>query len=289
MPEGDTIFKTAETLRLALVGRTVEALELVAPKTSAAAARCRIEGGNVLAVEPNGKHLFITFSTDREDVVLHTHMKMTGEWHIYRPGERWRRPAADARVVIRTGTYVAPCFHPPIVELITARELAIHPMVSKLGPDVLAGDFDLDEAVRRIGANPDRDIATALLDQRSLSGVGNVFKCEALFLERLSPWAQVGALAEPVVRQLVERCRELMLLNRRGRRRRTYFSLDPDELMWVDERTGLPCRVCRTPVEWGWHPDEVRKSWYCPSCQGVSLRSRPSPVVTPERGSGSAP
>lgn len=270
MPEGDTIFKTAETLRLALLGRTVDALELVAPKTSAAAARRRIEGGKVLAVEPNGKHLFITFSTDGEDVVLHTHMKMTGEWHIYRPGERWRGRPSDARVVIRTDAFVAPCFHPPIVELFTKRELAIHPLVSKLGPDVLAEEFDLPEAVRRIRAVPGRDIATALLDQRSLSGVGNVLKCEALFLERISPWAQVGELEEPATTRLVERCRELMLLNRRGRRRRTYFSLDPEELMWVDERTGLPCRVCRTPVEWGWHPDEVRKSWYCPSCQGVS-------------------
>lgn len=270
MPEGDTIYKTAETLRLALVGRTVEALELVAPKTSAAAARCRIEGGKVLAVEPNGKHLFITFSTDVEDVVLHTHMKMTGQWHIYRPGERWRARASEARVVIRTDAFVAPCFHPPIVELLTTRELAIHPVVSKLGPDVLSDDFDLPEAVRRIRAVPDRDIATALLDQRSLSGVGNVFKCEALFLERISPWAQVRELEEPAITRLVERCRELMLLNRRGRRRRTYFSLDAEELMWVDERTGLPCRVCGTPIDWDWHPDEVRKSWYCPSCQGVT-------------------
>lgn len=270
MPEGDTIFKTAETLRLALVGRTVMALELVAPKTSAAAARCRIEGGKVLAVEPNGKHLFITFSTDVEDVVLHTHMKMSGTWHIYRTGERWHHRPSDARVVIRTDAYVAPCFFPPIVELITKREMAIHPLVSKLGPDVLAEDFDSEEAVRRIRATPHRDIATALLDQRSLSGVGNVFKVEALFLERVSPWAQVADLEESVIRALVARCRDLMLLNRRGRRRRTYFSLDPNELLWVDERTGLPCRVCGTPIEWGWHPEEVRKSWYCPSCQGVT-------------------
>lgn len=270
MPEGDTIYRTAETLRLALAGRTVNALELVAPKITAAASRRRVEGGTVRAVEPNGKHLLITFSTDGEDVVLHTHMKMTGEWHIYRPGERWWRAPAEARVVIRTDAYVAPCFQPPIVELLTVRELAIHPLLPKLGPDVLSADFDADEAVRRICALPDRDIATALLDQRSLSGVGNVFKCEVLFLERVSPWSPVGDLDPATVRRLVDRCVELMSLNRRGPgRRRTHFSLDRDELMWVDERTGLPCRVCGTPIEWGWHPGEIRKSWYCPQCQGV--------------------
>ncbi len=269
MPEGDTIWRTAAALRTALVGRTVTALELVAPKVTAAAERRRIEGGQVRAVEPNGKHLFITFTTDGEDVVLHTHMKMTGEWHIYRTGERWWRPRSDARVVIRTEEYVAPCFRPPIVELLTAHDVAMHPLLPHLGPDVLADDFDVAEAVRRIRAQPS-DIATALLEQRALSGVGNVFKCEALFLERVSPWAAAGELDDETVRRLVLRCRALMRRNLSGGPRRTVFSLDPDRRMWVDERTGLPCRVCSTPIEWGWHPDEVRKSWYCPRCQGVA-------------------
>src|SRR6266542_5587802 len=200
MPEGDTIFRVATILRRALAGRVVTGFEAVAPKTSTAAARLRIVGGTVKAVESNGKHLFITFTTDGEDVVLHTHMKMTGQWHVYRPGERWRAAPSDARVVIRTDAYVAPCFTPPIVELLTARELAIHPLVSKLGPDVIADAFDMDEALRRLRAVPDRDIATALLDQRTLSGIGNVFKCEALFLTRISPYATVAELDDVTLR-----------------------------------------------------------------------------------------
>jgi len=269
VPEGDTIFRTATVLRRALAGRTVIALELVAPKISAAAARRTVSGGVVRGVTSNGKHLLITFGTDGEDVVLHTHMKMSGAWHVYRAGERWRAPADDARVVVRTDEYVAPCFHPPIVELLTERELLIHPVLSALGPDILTEEFDLDEAVRRLRRDPECDVATALLDQRSVSGIGNVFKCETLFLERVSPWARVADLDDDTLRRLVGRARALMRRNLDGRPRRTHFSLDPRELMWVDERTGRPCRVCGTPIVWGWHPDEVRKSWYCPSCQSV--------------------
>ena len=272
MPEGDTIFRTATVLRRALAGRTVIALELVAPKISAAAARRTVSGGVVRGVTSNGKHLLITFGTDGEDVVLHTHMKMSGAWHVYRVGERWRAPADDARVVVRTDEYVAPCFHPPIVELMTERELLIHPVLSALGPDILTEEFDLDEAVRRLRRDPERDVATALLDQRSISGIGNVFKCEALFLERVSPWARAVELGDDTLRRLVARARALMRRNLDGRPRRTHFSLDPRELMWVDERTGRPCRVCGTPIAWGWHPDEVRKSWYCPTCQPSPAR-----------------
>ncbi len=274
MPEGDTIFRVATILRRALAGRVVTGFEAVAPKTSTAAARLRIVGGTVKAVESNGKHLFITFTTDGEDVVLHTHMKMTGQWHVYRPGERWRAAPSDARVVIRTDAYVAPCFTPPIVELLTARELAIHPLVSKLGPDVIADAFDMDEALRRLRAVPDRDIATALLDQRTLSGIGNVFKCEALFLTRISPYATVAELDDATLRRIVERARTLLRANRGGGVRRTRFTLDRSQTMWVDERTGLPCYVCGTPIEWGYHPDETRKSWFCPRCQRVERPAR---------------
>src|SRR5919197_2366835 len=170
MPEGDTIFRTATVLRRALAGRVVTGFDLVAPKITRAAAERRIVGGTVKSVESNGKHLFITFATDGEDVVLHTHMRMTGQWHVYRPGERWWFAPSKARVVIRTNEFIAPCETPPVVELMTARELAIHPLVPELGPDVIADDFDSEEGLRRLREKPERDIATALLDQRTLSG-----------------------------------------------------------------------------------------------------------------------
>jgi endonuclease-8 len=207
-------------------------------------------------------------------------MKMTGSWHVYRPGERWWAPESEARVVIRTERAVAPCFHPPIVELLAEKELGLHRVVSQLGPDIIRDDFDMDEAIRRIRSNEDRDVATALLDQRAISGIGNVFKVEALFLGRMSPWAQVRDIDDVKLREIVEHARTLIRLNRAGGERRTHFGLDPRVRMWVDERAGLPCHVCGTMVESGWHPEEVRKSWFCPRCQSVTRVSRPAPVPT---------
>ena len=129
----------------------------------------------------------------------------------------------------------------------------------------------MDEALRRLRASPPvRDIATALLDQRTISGIGNVFKCEALFLERVSPWAKVAHLDDATLHRLVAQARKLMRLNRAGGERRTRFALNAAEGMWVDERTGLPCHVCGTRIAWGYHPSEFRKSWYCPRCQNVT-------------------
>ena len=278
MPEGDTIFRTAVVLRRALAGQVVTGFEVTAPKVSAAARDEAIVGSRVVAVESNGKHLLVTFGTPRR-VVLHTHMKMSGAWHVYRPGERWWEPQSEARVVIRTAQVVAPCFHPPIVELLTEKELGLHRVVSQLGPDIIRDDFDLDEAIRRLRSDEDRDVATALLDQRAISGIGNVFKVEALFLGRTSPWAQLRDLDDAKLGEIVGHARRLIRLNRSGGQRRTRFGLNPGERMWVDERAGLPCHVCGTMVESGWHPDEVRKSWYCPTCQDVSTVPRPAPVT----------
>ena len=277
MPEGDTIFRTAVILRRVLAGQRVTGFEITAPKVSGAARGEEIVGSLVDAVESNGKHLFITFGTPQR-VVLHTHMKMSGSWHVYRPDERWWEPESEARVVIRTEHAVAPCFHPPIVELLTEKELGLHRVVSRLGPDIIWDDFDMDDAIGRIRSDEDRDIATALLDQHAISGIGNVFKVEALFLARTSPWAQVRDLDDAKLREIIEQARRLIRLNRDGRERRTRFGLNARERMWVDERAGLPCHVCGTMVESGWHPDEVRKSWYCRACQNVTTVPRPAPV-----------
>ena len=277
MPEGDTIFRAAVVLRRVLAGQLVTGFEIVAPKVSLAARPESIVGSRIETIESNGKHLFITFGTPQR-VVLHTHMKMSGSWHVYRPGERWWEPESEARVVIRTERAGAPCFHPPIVELLTEKELGLHRVVSQLGPDIIRDEFDMDEAIRRLRSNGDRDVATALLDQRAISGIGNVFKVEALFLARTSPWAQVRDLDDAKLREIVEHARTLIRLNRSGGQRRTHFGLNTAERMWVDERAGLPCHVCGTRVESGWHPDEVRKSWYCPTCQGVTSVPHPAPI-----------
>ncbi|MEO8632408.1 MAG: DNA-formamidopyrimidine glycosylase family protein, partial [Chloroflexota bacterium] len=247
MPEGDTIHRVATVLRRALADRVVTGFEVVAPRVTSDAQRFEIVGSVVRSVESNGKHLLIAFARGDDDVVLHTHLKMTGMWHIYRPGERWWEPRSDARVVITTDAFVAPCFRPPVVELMASREIALHAVLPRLGPDIIRDEFDEDEALRRLRASPpERDIATALLDQRTISGIGNVFKCEALFLERVSPWAKVADLDDATLRRLAGQARKLMRLNRAGGERRTRFALNAAEGMWVDERTGLPCHVCGT-------------------------------------------
>jgi endonuclease-8 len=241
----------------------------------------QIVGSTVSKVESNGKHLFIHFSTPHE-AVLHTHMKMSGQWHVYRPGEHWWQPKTEARVVISTATVVAVCFHPPICELLTAGELGLHPIVSALGPDIIRDEFDIDEALRRLRAKQDRDIATALLDQKVISGIGNAFKVDALFLAKTSPWALVSDLDDAKLREIVEIARKLMRHNRDGGPRRTRFGLDRAESVWVMERGGLPCHVCGTIVEQAWHPGEdVRKSWYCPNCQNVDRSTLARPAPTP--------
>src|SRR5437879_12597730 len=194
MPEGDTIFRTATVLRRALAGRIVTGLELVAPKVTPAAARRQVVGGTVKAVDSNGKHLLITFTTDGEDVVLHTHMRMQGQWHVYRPGQRWWFAPSNARVVIRTADYVAPCETPPVVELMTAREVALHPVIPELGPDVIDVVSDLADGLRRLRAQPERHIATAFLDQRTLSGIGHEIKNETLLITRTCPRTKIGQI-----------------------------------------------------------------------------------------------
>ncbi len=283
MPEGDTIFRTATVLRRVLLGQVVTGFEIDSPKVSALVRDEEIVGSRISKVESNGKHLFIHFATPNE-VVLHTHMKMSGTWHIYRPGERWWEPEREARVVIRTEVAVAPCFHPPIVELLAARELGLHRVVGRLGPDIVRDEFDMDEAVRRLRESQDRDIATALLDQSVVSGIGNAFKVDALFLGKTNPWAPVRELSDDKLRELLTIARKLMRLNLEGGPRRTRFSMDRSESTWVMERGGLACHICGTTVESGWHPgDDVRKSWYCATCQDVRpetvWRQAPTPMV----------
>jgi endonuclease-8 len=203
-------------------------------------------------------------------------MRMQGQWHVYRPGQRWWFAPSKARVVIRTDEYVAPCETPPVVELMTAREVALHPVIPELGPDVIADDFDLDEGVRRLREQPERDIATAFLDQRTLSGIGNEIKNETLFITRTWPWTKIGELDDDELRRVVLAARDLLRRNRDGGPRRSRFTLDRRQLRSVQERRGMPCYECGTPIDVGFHPNEFRKSYYCPPVRRRHGRPRPA-------------
>jgi endonuclease-8 len=231
----------------------------------------RIVGSEITAVESLGKNLLIRFDNGLE---LRTHLRMNGSWHRYRPGERWRRPIGRARLVLEVPGAVAVCFDAPVVELLEQRAEAIHPSLGQLGPDLLAPSFDADEAMRRL-RDPDRapmSIAEGLLDQRALAGIGNVYKNEILWIERVSPFATVGALDDDTLRRLVATAHRLLLANVAGRNGPERVTTTGDRRapgpLYVYGRTGRPCRRCRTPIARVSQGSDIpRSTFWCPTCQ----------------------
>src|SRR5215204_4714097 len=179
MPEGDTIYRSAHTLDRALARRVVTRFDSVLPALTRIDEDAPIAGRTVQRVWSQGKHLLIEFSGD---LVLRTHMRMSGSWHLYRPGERWQRRPSSMRVRIDTSTWVAVAFNVPVAEFLTARTLARSEVMTTLGPDLLSDTFDRDDALARLAGAGVRPIADVLLDQRVVAGIGNVFKSEVLFL-----------------------------------------------------------------------------------------------------------
>lgn len=266
MPEGDTIWRAAAALREALAGRVITGFRTTSPDISPAAERA-VPGRTVSEVEARGKHLLMTFALADDEVVLHTHMRMNGAWHIYRPGERWRRSASRARVVIETDAYVTPCFDAPVIELLRARDVAGHPALAALGPDAMTDSFDVDAALARTRALPEREVAVALLDQRTVAGLGNVLKSETLFLSRVSPFARVADLDDDALRALLAEGHRLLVTNRTGSGRRTRNVLDARQRLWVYGRAGEPCHACGTPIGSVAQGEDARRTYWCPSCQ----------------------
>jgi endonuclease-8 len=257
MPEGDTIHRTAATLRRVLAGQ-----ELTAFRAPRLRPPLPVAGTLVERVEARGKHLLIRFADGR---TLHTHMRMNGSWHTYRPGERWRRSPGSARAVLETAEGVAVCFAAPVVELLDDRELARHPQLSRLGPDLCAPGADLDVALARLGSmDPATEIGVALLDQRVACGVGNVYKSEVLFACRVDPFAVVGSLDGPTRRELFAIAADLLRRNLEGGPRRTV----PEGLA-VYDRTGRPCRRCGTTIVSRRQGEDARTTWWCPTCQSA--------------------
>lgn len=272
MPEGDTIHRAATTLHRVLAGRQVTAFESPLDDVDAAARRRGIVGSRVEAVEARGKHLLVTFSSG---AVLHTHQRMHGSWHLYRAGSRWRRPGHEMRARIDAGDVTAVCFASPVVELLTPAEVARHPALSRLGPDLLAPDFDAAAAKRRLRARGSTAIGVALMDQSALAGIGNVYKSEVLFLCGVDPFAPVDALRDAALDFVLETAAIQMRRNLAGGERRTTSTLAESPL-WVYRRAGRPCRRCGTRIATRRQGDEGRTTYWCPRCQPPITRSSPS-------------
>jgi endonuclease-8 len=271
MPEGDTIARAARQLHSALAGRTLTRFD--APRLAGATPR---PGTTVESVDSRGKHLLVRFGDGR---VLHTHMQMTGSWHVYGPGQRWRKPKHLARVVLEVddGT-VAVCFSAPTIEVLSgdlrplARRRGAAAGLGELGPDLCRADADLDEAVRRMSTvDPATEIAVALLDQRIAAGVGNVYKSEVCFACGVDPTTPVGDLDGATRRRLVETASRLLRANLDGPRRTTV----PGGLA-VYGRAGRPCRRCGDRIRRTRQGPSPRSTYWCPTCQPPARQ--PAPV-----------
>ncbi len=274
MPEGDTIFRSARTLHAALAGRTVTSFRTVLAHLARVDDDTPLAGRSIDKVVSRGKHILIYFSGD---LILRTHLRMHGSWHLYRPGERWRDRASDMRVVISTDAFEAVAFRVPVAEFRTAATLERDDVIQGLGPDLLDPDADLGEAVRRLRALGDVPLAEALLNQRAVAGIGNVFKSEVCFEAKLAPQAPVGSLDVSTLERVLGIARRQLRANvlegaaaersawRGGRR--TTGRAAPREGLWVYGRAGAPCRRCGTPIAIEKRGSDARLTYYCPQCQ----------------------
>jgi endonuclease VIII len=283
MPEGDTLFRTATVLREVLLGRQVTA----ARGRPGGAQLGRVVGSRVDRVESVGKHLLIGFD---DGLSLHTHLGMNGSWHRYRAGERWRRSPARAVCVLETATAVAVCFDAPVAELIETRALGLHPALMRLGPDLIDPEPDIGSALARLGdaERSDMTIAEALLDQRAMAGLGNVYRSEVLWTAWVSPFVPLGEVGEETLRTVVETGAQLLRANRDTPHRIT----TPDTLggslgsegprrggprLNVYRRTGRPCSRCGTLIRSTVIGEVPRRVYWCPTCQPSLPSSTPRP------------
>ncbi|HEV7709297.1 MAG TPA: DNA-formamidopyrimidine glycosylase family protein [Asanoa sp.] len=259
MPEGDTVWNTARALQRALAGSELTASDIRVPRL----ATTRLTGWRVLESACRGKHLLLRLRDPAgADRTLHSHLRMDGSWKVYAPGERWAgKPAHLIRVVLRTSDAVAVGYHLHDLTLVpTTREKEL---VGHLGPDLLGPDWDPAEAARRLAAHPDTSIAEALLDQRNLAGIGNLYKSEALFLRGVSPFTPVKAV--PDLTGLVSLAQRVMANNRGRWLQTTTGSLRKSEANYVYGRRAMPCRRCASAIQKAEQAERV--TYWCPRCQ----------------------
>ncbi len=267
MPEGDVVRRTARSLGAALSGADLTSFDLRVP----ALATADLVGHRVEAVVAVGKHLLTRIAPD---LTLHSHLRMDGSWHVFRTGDRWNAgPGHAIRVVLGNERWQAVGYRVHDLALIARGDE--HTLVGHLGPDLLAEDWDVDEAARRLLEAPGRPVGEALLDQRAVAGIGNLYKSETLFLSGLDPWLPVGEVRDPA--GLLDLARRLMTANLDRVAQATTGDTSRGRQHWVYQRGGRPCRRCGTPVRQATQGAE-RWTYWCPDCQ-------PGPGPAPATGS----
>jgi endonuclease-8 len=259
MPEGDTIFRTAARLRPVLVGGSIQA----ARARQRAFPADSLIGRVFTAVEARGKHLLMHLDDGR---TIHSHLGMHGSWHLYRIGEAWQKDRRWAALILEIPDIVCGCFSPQVLQLLSADQLRRHPHLAQLGPDLLAEQVDDAELLRRFRVHDGAPIGEAVMNQTIVSGIGNVYKSEVLFLTRTNPWTTVGCLSDAQILGIAQTARHWLAKNLSGAARRTRSSLDGQRL-WVYGRSGKPCFVCGRPIELRRQGDLGRTTYWCAQCQ----------------------
>lgn len=252
MAEGDSIHRVAGRLRLALAGAPLRA-EAPNPRGRAGGVE-RLDQRTLEDVEAHGKHLLFRF---QGGLVLHSHLGMVGAWHLYERGAAWRKPRRAAWLVLRSEEREAVEFGGPTLRVLPGDAARRDPLLARLGPDVLAADFDPGTAIRLLRAAPDRSLGEALLDQTKVAGIGNIYKSESCFAARLDPWRPVGQLADAELERALLSARALMQESLAGERAR----------LAVYRRAGAPCPVCGTAIAARGQGDSNRTTYWCPRCQ----------------------
>ncbi len=260
MPEGDAVWRTADRLRKALDGRTLVRTDFRVPQHATA----DLAGATVVESVSRGKHLLTRIDHDQQ-WTLHTHLKMEGSWRVYRPGERWSKPGHLARVVLDAGERTAVGFELGIVELLPREREA--DVVGHLGPDLLGPDWDEEEAVRRLTADPDRPLGEALLDQRNLAGIGTIYRTELCFLTGYDPRDPVRVVRDPL--RMVRLARTMLEQNRHHAQIVTTGDKRRGRSLWIYGRGQERCLRCGSRIERAelGQPGVERVAYWCPTCQ----------------------
>lgn len=259
MPEGDTILRAANRIRPILEGAVPDEIRMPQRRHVADRWPQRLAGRRVRSVDPYGKHLFLRFDGD---LTLHSHLRMTGAWAVYPDGARWRRAPRRAWLVLRARGSEVVEFDGPVLELMTESRTRFDQRLRALGPDLLADDFDADRFLRRLRADdPTRGIGDALLDQRIVAGIGNIWKAEGCWGAQIDPWRPLRDVTDAEAVAIVENARPRMLAAAtapRGAGRGDRH---------VYRRGGMPCPRCGTTIAGRGQGDDNRTTWWCPGCQ----------------------
>ncbi len=272
MPEGDTIHRAAANLRKVLNEQQI----IEATGRRELLSEGALNGCTVIGIEARGKHLMIYFDDNR---VLHSHMGMTGSWHIYRLQDEWQKPSSQAVVVLKTDRWCVVCFTPRQIELVTFRQLSRDPYLQRLGPDILGPPISDGVTVARFRSQNPVAIGEAVMNQTVLSGIGNVYKSEILFCEGIHPLTLVGELSDQQLLKIRDRAVFLMRRNLENKPRRTRFRAD-EQSVWVYGRGKQDCLRCGEAVQVIRQGHLARSTYFCPRCQVRTKDFDPATVET---------